>query len=77
MTFMIVTHDQDEAMVVADRMAVMREGRIEQVGAPAPSLRPSGQPLRGAVHRRRRTCSRAGIDAAAADLLRLRASGGE
>ena len=34
MTFMIVTHDQDEAMVVADRMAVMREGRIEQIGAP-------------------------------------------
>jgi len=34
MTFMIVTHDQDEAMVVADRMAVMRDGRIEQIGAP-------------------------------------------
>jgi putrescine transport system ATP-binding protein len=34
MTFMIVTHDQDEAMVVADRMAVMRDGRVEQIGAP-------------------------------------------
>ena len=34
MTFMIVTHDQDEAMVVADRMAVMRDGRIAQVGPP-------------------------------------------
>jgi putrescine transport system ATP-binding protein len=34
MTFVIVTHDQDEAMVVADRMAVMREGRVEQIGAP-------------------------------------------
>ncbi len=33
-TFMIVTHDQDEAMVVADRIAVMREGRIVQVGRP-------------------------------------------
>ena len=31
-TFMIVTHDQDEAMVVADRIAVMREGAIAQVG---------------------------------------------
>ena len=31
---MIVTHDQDEAMVVADRIAVMREGRIAQVGSP-------------------------------------------
>jgi putrescine transport system ATP-binding protein len=35
MTFMIVTHDQDEAMVVADRIAVMRAGEIVQVGRPA------------------------------------------
>ncbi|MCF3936743.1 ABC transporter ATP-binding protein [Acuticoccus sp. M5D2P5] len=34
-TFVIVTHDQDEAMVLADRIAVMREGGIEQVGTPA------------------------------------------
>jgi ABC-type Fe3+/spermidine/putrescine transport system ATPase subunit len=34
LTFMIVTHDQDEAMVVADRLAVMNEGAIVQVGAP-------------------------------------------
>ena len=34
MTFMIVTHDQDEAMVVADRMAVMRAGKVEQIGEP-------------------------------------------
>jgi putrescine transport system ATP-binding protein len=34
LTFMIVTHDQDEAMVVADRMAVLREGRVVQVGSP-------------------------------------------
>ena len=33
-TFILVTHDQDEAMVVSDRIAVMREGRIEQVGEP-------------------------------------------
>jgi len=35
LTFIIVTHDQDEAMVVADRLAVMREGQIVQVGRPA------------------------------------------
>jgi sulfate transport system ATP-binding protein len=29
-----VTHDQEEAMEVADRVVVMNEGRIEQVGAP-------------------------------------------
>jgi putrescine transport system ATP-binding protein len=34
MTFMIVTHDQDEAMVVADRIAVMRVGGVAQVGPP-------------------------------------------
>jgi putrescine transport system ATP-binding protein len=34
MTFMIVTHDQDEAMVVADRIAVMREGAVAQIGPP-------------------------------------------
>jgi putrescine transport system ATP-binding protein len=33
-TFMIVTHDQDEAMVVADRIAVMAEGQVRQVGPP-------------------------------------------
>jgi len=30
-----VTHDQDEAFAVADRIVVMNDGRIEQVGAPA------------------------------------------
>jgi putrescine transport system ATP-binding protein len=35
MTFVIVTHDQEEAMVVADRIAVMHEGRIVQLGRPA------------------------------------------
>jgi putrescine transport system ATP-binding protein len=34
-TFMMVTHDQEEAMAVADRIAVMSEGRIVQMGTPA------------------------------------------
>lgn len=33
-TLVYVTHDQEEAMSVADRVAIMREGRICQVGAP-------------------------------------------
>jgi putrescine transport system ATP-binding protein len=33
-TFVVVTHDQDEAMVLASRIAVMAEGRIAQVGTP-------------------------------------------
>lgn len=35
MTSIFVTHDQEESFVVGDRVAVMREGRIEQVGRPA------------------------------------------
>jgi putrescine transport system ATP-binding protein len=35
MTFMIVTHDQEEAMAVADRIAVMDHGRIVQIGTPS------------------------------------------
>ena len=34
MTFVYVTHDQDEAMTMGDRIAVMNQGRIEQVGTP-------------------------------------------
>jgi spermidine/putrescine transport system ATP-binding protein len=33
-TFIHVTHDQEEAMTMADRIAVMNKGRIEQLGAP-------------------------------------------
>ena len=33
-TSVFVTHDQDEALEVSDRIAVMNEGRIEQVGSP-------------------------------------------
>lgn len=32
MTFIFVTHDQEEALVTSDRVAVMRAGRIEQIG---------------------------------------------
>ena len=33
-TFIIVTHDQEEALVMADRMAILKDGRLLQVGAP-------------------------------------------
>ncbi|MCQ2348461.1 MAG: polyamine ABC transporter ATP-binding protein [Paludibacteraceae bacterium] len=33
-TFIYVTHDQEEALTLSDRIVVMREGKIQQVGAP-------------------------------------------
>ena len=33
-TFVFVTHDQEEAMTISDRIAVMNKGRIEQLGPP-------------------------------------------
>ncbi len=40
-TTVLVTHDQEEALTFADRLAVMRSGRVEQVGVPeAVYLRP-------------------------------------
>ncbi|MFE4702885.1 ABC transporter ATP-binding protein [Streptomyces sp. NPDC056738] len=34
-TFVFVTHDQEEALTMSDRIAVFHQGRIEQVGTPA------------------------------------------
>lgn len=34
LTVMFVTHDQEEAMAISDRIAVMRQGHMEQVGKP-------------------------------------------
>lgn len=33
-TFIYVTHDQDEAMTMSDRIAVMNQGKMEQIGGP-------------------------------------------
>jgi putative spermidine/putrescine transport system ATP-binding protein len=35
LTFVYVTHDQEEALTMSDRLAVMNAGRIEQIGTPA------------------------------------------
>lgn len=34
-TFVYVTHDQEEALTMSDRMAVMAAGKVEQIGSPA------------------------------------------
>jgi putative spermidine/putrescine transport system ATP-binding protein len=35
LTFVYVTHDQEEALTMSDRLAVFNDGRIEQIGVPA------------------------------------------
>lgn len=61
-TTLYVTHDQDEAMTISDRIAIMRDGRIEQIDTPAELYeRPrntfvagflgESNVLRGVVHR--------------------------
>jgi putative spermidine/putrescine transport system ATP-binding protein len=44
-TFIYVTHDQEEALTMSDRIAVFNEGRIEQVGMPAEIYERPGNPF--------------------------------
>jgi putative spermidine/putrescine transport system ATP-binding protein len=49
-TFVYVTHDQEEALTMSDRLAVFSEGRVEQIGAPAEVYeRPSTEFVAGFV----------------------------
>ena len=50
-TFVVVTHDQEEAMSMADRIAVLRDGHLEQLDTPAGALRRPRHPVRRVVHR--------------------------
>ena len=71
-TTLYVTHDQTEAMTMGDRVAVMRDGRLEQVDSPQRLYEqpanmfvagfigsPAMNLLRGARRRRRRLAGRA------------------
>lgn len=44
-TFVVVTHDQEEAMSMADRIAVMDQGRVEQVATPVELYKNPGNPF--------------------------------
>ena len=50
-TFVHVTHDQEEAMTMADTIAVMNGGRIEQLGLPGRALRAAADGVRRGVPR--------------------------
>ena len=49
-TFILVTHNQDEALSLSDRMAVMQSGRIEQVGTPRAIFHATRQRFRCPLH---------------------------
>ena len=51
-TFLYVTHDQEEALTMSDRLAVMRDGKIVQIGSPHARLRGARGHLRGRLPRR-------------------------
>ena len=51
-TFVYVTHDQEEALTMSDRIAVMSNGVVEQVDTPERRLRASPNHLRRRLHRR-------------------------
>ena len=50
-TSIYVTHDQVEAMTLGDRVVVMKDGVVQQVGEPLELYNTPGQPLRGGLHR--------------------------
>ena len=50
-TIVYVTHDQVEAMTMGDRIAVMNDGLLQQVGTPQQLYQQPGQPLRRRLHR--------------------------
>ncbi len=50
-TTVYVTHDQIEAMTMADKIVVMHDGIVEQIGAPLDLYDQPGQPLRRRLHR--------------------------
>ena len=59
-TALFVTHDQDEAFALADRVVIMRDGRIEQVGAPQDVWRTSRDRVRRPLPRLRQRLRRDG-----------------
>ena len=64
-TFIFVTHDQEEALTLSDRIAVFNDGRIEQLGTPRELYERPGIPLRRRLRRHlepvRRTSARSAL----------------
>jgi len=54
-TTLFVTHDQEEALAIADRVGVMNKGRLEQLAAPTTTSTRAGDTVRGRVRRSHQT----------------------
>ena len=59
-TFVYVTHDQEEALTMSDRIAVMNRGVIEQLASAGGGVRAAAHRVRGRLHRRLEPAARAG-----------------
>jgi ABC-type sugar transport system ATPase subunit len=57
-TSIFVTHDQEEALEVADQVVLMNKGRVEQLGTPGRRLQPPGLALRLRLPRQRQPVPR-------------------
>ena len=57
-TFIYVTHDQEEAMTMSDRIAVMNKGKYEQLGDPEALYERPQDPLRRRLPRRQQPAAR-------------------
>ena len=60
-TFVFVTHDQEEALTMSDRVAVMSGGRVEQAGTPREIYEEPATRVRGRLPRRLEPARRRGV----------------
>ena len=77
LTALFVTHDQEDAFAIADRVAMLQRGVLLQIGTPEELYDSPGDHRRGAVHRAREPAARASRRSATAVSWRRRAAGAD